>query len=327
MKKKLYLFAALAALSLLACSRLETPSKAKPEGELVELTVSVPGASLTKASSDAGEAAVGKLQVFVFRSDGALEATSSANASSVTMSTTTGSKTVAALVNAPSVSVTTLSGLEAEVSDLSDNGLGAFVMYGSEEKEITGDASVNVTVTRLVAKIQIQKITNAITQSEYASKTMTIDEIFVLNAAGDALYTRASYVPTKWYNFKDPETSGACDALLRETLTGKTLANSASLTENHTFYCYANPTATDTTEDNTSARFTRLVVKASVDGKTSYYPMSIADIEANHKYIITELTITRLGSDDPDTPITTEDATFTVTVADWEEGSETHFTI
>ncbi|MCQ2143058.1 MAG: hypothetical protein MJY56_03210 [Bacteroidales bacterium] len=325
-KKKVFLLAAISAISALACNREAVPSSHVEEGIPVELTVSVPSPALTKATSVGDETAVGRLQVFVFReSDGALEATASASASSLTMSTTTGSKKVAALVNAPAVSVTTLTELEAKVSDLADNGSGALVMYGMETKQVTTDASVNITVTRLVAKIRIQKITNAIAQTEYASETMSIDGIFVLNAAGNALYTRGSYAPTKWYNFK--EMKGECSGLLSDTLTGKTLAKDASLSETYTYYCYANPTTNDSSEDNDAARFTRLVVKATIAGKTAYYPMSIQNIEANHVYTVTELKITRLGSDDPDSPITTGEATFTVTVASWEDGTTTDYTI
>lgn len=327
MKKKFLLPAVLTAITALACTN-EPILPTMVSEESVELTVSIPGDAFTKASSAGAESAVGRLQVFVFRaSDGALEATASSSSSSLTMSTTTGRKTVAALVNAQDISVTTFSELESTVSDLKDNSLQNMVMYGRDDRDITADAEVNITVTRQVAKIVIQKITNDISQPEYASEPMSIDEIFVLNAAGNALISRDSYSPTKWYNFREKEVSGECDALLCDVLSGRSLACHESLSGTYTYYCYANPTAEDSSSDGSDARFTRLVVKATIAGRTAYYPMSIENIEANHVYTITELKITRLGSDDPDVPVTTAEAAFTVTVADWEDGSTTQYTI
>jgi len=329
MKKKLFLFAAIAAITAISCNRESIPTQpVLDEDGPVELTVSVPSEAMTKISDVGSEDKIGSLQVFVFReSDGALEATGSSTSSTVKITTVLGTKKIAAVVNAPEISVTTLDELEEKVSDLSDNDVEALVMYGSDTKTVSVSTAVEIEVTRLVAKIQISKITNAFSQAEYKTKTMSIDEIFVVNAAGDALYTMDDYTPTKWYNFRGKESGGDCDGLLCDVLTGKTLENGASLKEEHNYYVYANPTETDSSEDNTDARMTRLVVKITIDGKTAYYPMTISEIRANHVYQISELKITRLGSDNPDTPIQVGEATFNVTVAGWEDGSISQYTI
>ena len=65
-----------------------------------------------------------------------------------------------------------------------------------------------------------------------------------------------------------------------------------------------------------SARYTRLVVEATLGGEVMYYPVSLPEVLPNSAYEVT-LRVTRRGSPDPDIPVTGVAAEFKVDVQDW----------
>ena len=93
-------------------------------------------------------------------------------------------------------------------------------------------------------------------------------------------------------------------------------------------YAYPNPTQSDNLEGSTgmykgpeggpwSIRPTRLVIEATLDGQLYYYPITLPSLEYNKSYEISNLVITRPGSDDPDMPVVGFDVPFHITVNDW----------
>ncbi len=314
MKRIFFTAAVLAVISGTSCTKDENAVPAQV-GEVGEATllVSVP-VNATKATSVGDEDAVSSLQVFVFRTeDGALDAYNSGeNVNTLTVNCTTGEKDIVALVNAPDLTdVTTLAGLKATVSDLSDNAIGKFVMYGIDEKVnvAAGSSYEAILVSRLVARIGISKITNDFSLPQYQETELLIKGIYLVNAVGDVQYDGTSS-PSVWYN--KGGNLNEQTALLYDGCSDTRLYYGDSYSTPHYFYCYPNPTETESDE----ASFTRLVVETTLDGTTRYYPINIEGVESNHAYDI-ELTITRLGSSSADEAISMEDAVFTITVTDW----------
>ena len=111
---------------------------------------------------------------------------------------------------------------------------------------------------------------------------------------------------------------------------GSSVANGASLTPTtpYLFYCYPNSTTTDATGWSSSftARKTRLVVAATIGGTKYYYPVVIDTPARNTAYTV-ELTITGLGSTDPDKPVQKGSITASVTVEGWASGAVYNETI
>ena len=68
------------------------------------------------------------------------------------------------------------------------------------------------------------------------------------------------------------------------------------------------------------ARKTRIVVTATIGGTKYYYPVLI-DFPARNSAYTVELTITGLGSTDPDKPVEKGSITATVTVDPWQNGT------
>ena len=75
-----------------------------------------------------------------------------------------------------------------------------------------------------------------------------------------------------------------------------------------------------------SARKTRLVVTATIGGTKYYYPVSISNPQRNTAHTV-ELTITGLGSTDPDILVQKGAITATVTVDPWQNGAVYNETI
>jgi hypothetical protein len=59
-----------------------------------------------------------------------------------------------------------------------------------------------------------------------------------------------------------------------------------------------------------------LVIEATLDGTTYYYPVSIPIIQSNKTYTISELKITVPGSLSPDIPVSKQAVKGTITIAD-----------
>ncbi len=331
MKRIFYAAAVLAVISGTSCTKDEDVAKEPQqdqEPERVTLQVSVPVTD-SKATDTDGETDVSSLQAFVFMSeDGVIDAYGSGDSETLNVSCTTGKRDVVVYVNAPDMSKLSIlkkSDLEGQITYLTDNAKGAYVMYGESSLDVTtSGSSVTVEVTRFVARVSISRITNNFTLSQYSNK-LVIKSIFLINVAGDMDYTDSSVGPTVWLNqFK--KTSEKSDLLETNDIDVSIGKGVAYIGKNY-FYCYPNPTTKDSSSETWSPRYTRLVVEVTLDGKTYYYPISIPNIERNCTYEISELTLTKPGSESPDVPVTSGQASFSLKVTDWSKGTVEESTI
>lgn len=326
MKKQL-LMIGLLALTTCACVK-ENQCQTCKERKPVEVTVQINGTSMTKTTGNtyANESKVNNLQILAFDANGEIEGYRSIdNETSVTLMSTSGEKTVWAIVNAPSLeSVTTLDGLNSTLTSLEDNALDSFIMTGSVSEELTDGAVLAVTVRRMVARVSVAKITAAFPDTPaYDGKTLTVKGIYMLNVAGSVNYA-LSGAPTEWYNKLNHEDDGV-DSFLYDALD-QTIANNSSYEVEHAYYPYPNSITTsvkDIDENNRGTWSTRrsiLCIEVEFDGETGYYPIEMPVIERNKTYSIEEVVITRSPVETPYDPIDTGVATVSITVQEWELG-------
>ena len=343
MKKGIFIMAAIAAI---ACS-CEPEKDCLPcqEEKTATLNVSLDfeDDNHTKATSyvtsQTYETTVNNVQVLVFDSTGALNAYVDADKSvtGITINTTAGSKTVWAVVNGPDLSsVTTAATLSSKAIDLGDNSTTAsagFVMAGSTTCTVSSTTTASISVRRLVARIALQKVNNSLPASYGA---ITINNVTLINVVGNQNLNGSASIST-WYNKmgrKDGATAssqiidGSTNTASCPTLTfksvGSSVANGGSLTPStpYLFYTYPNSTSTDATgwTESFTARKTRLVVTATISGTKYYYPIVIDAPARNTAYTV-ELTITGLGSTDPDKPVVKGSINASVTVQGWSAGA------
>ena len=351
MKKTLFIMAAVAAMAC-SCDKdadCEPCQEAQTKATL-NVSLDFEDEPQTRATSyvtaQTYETKVNDVQVLVFDSTGALNAYVDADTktSGISISTTAGSKTVWAVVNGPDLSgITTLSALQGKAVDLGANSTTettGFVMAGSTTCTVgSSAATASVAVKRLVARVALQKINNSLPGSYGA---LTVNNVTLINVVGNQNLAGTASVST-WYNKmgrKDGATAtgqiidGSTYVASHPTLTfksvGSSVANGASLTPTtpYLFYCYPNSTTTDATGWSSSftARKTRLVVAATIGGTKYYYPVVIDTPARNTAYTV-ELTITGLGSTDPDKPVQKGSITASVTVESWASGAVYNETI
>ena len=189
MKKSFFV---LAALACCACSKGVENYSSEKDGEVVELSFSVP-VKATKASGNVTEDAIESLQVFVFGKDGQVQSSGIAEENSLTLTCTTGEKQIAAVVNAEALNgVNTLEQLKAKMSDFGDNTLDGFVMSGLKPETLSASGSVTVPVSRLVSKVKLSSVTNSFRLSQHQAMEFRLMSVFMTNAPQQTGYFYAS---------------------------------------------------------------------------------------------------------------------------------------
>jgi hypothetical protein len=207
-------------------------------------------------------------------------------------------------------------------------------MAGSTSCTVSASAATaNISVSRLVARVALQKVTNQLPDGYGA---LTIDNVVLTNVAGNQNIA-GDATPATWYNkmgrkdgatessqIIDGETNKAsCEALTFKSVKQEVAHGSnLNITTPYLFYSFPNSNTAGSTGwvNPFTARASRLVVTATIDGVKYYYPVTLSKkLERNKAYTV-EITITGLGSTDPDKPIEKGGLTAAITVLDWVDG-------
>lgn len=316
MKTKLYLVA-MAAAVLAACDEVR-PVENVESTEMITLGVNIPD-PVTKVSGNYDDAAVASLQVLVFdRASGMLEGYGRSSSRTLTLNCVPGSKNIVALANAPDMStISSYSAFTSTVSRLTDNQANALVMEGSYAATLSKSTDITMPISRIASKVELTQIANRMALEYLKDKEFALTAVYLINAAGDKTYLSTTASPTTWYNKMAYETG--TPSLLYDSLGGKLLDEGKTYLTPHYFYCYPNPTNNDANGGEWSARHTRLVVEAKLDGQTYYYAATLPKMVQNTVYKVS-LTVTRPGSTSPDEPLDIESGVFSISVVDWRTG-------
>ena len=341
MKRSVLLtFGAAALLSLAACNKDAARSDVAgvPEGSPLRLVVGVEGSMGTRATGitsndESTEAKVNSLQVLVFNGDNLDGYGSSVGSKIATVSCTSGSRDIYAVVNAPSLaSITTKTALLATVSELA-NEVSNFQMIGHKTETLQVDGNVEIGVDRLAARVVIRGIKNALESAAQAADFKLLS-VYLTNVAGDVDLGKASdYEVSKWYNRRGYESSNSLGNFDYDAVN-ETVAAGATNSTVHFFYSMPNAAADvvgiPAGETGYTARRARLVIKAEIAGAVYNYPILLPVLESNKSYEINLVNLTRVGNlddgnhdpDDPDDddeekPIVGFEQGFEITVNPW----------
>lgn len=347
MKKIFVSIAVLAAAAACTERGIEVPAPEIQEGTCA-LTISIAPdeSALTKAPSayttaQTYESQVNSVQVFVFDSDGKLNAYAGGGTSlSRTLNVSFGTKDVWAVINAENLSdISTKSELLAENISLDKNSTTAssgFVMAGNAAVTLSGaTATVPITVSRLVSRIALVSITNDL---PLAYGSVDVVNAFLANVVGNE-NVNGNASPSTWYNKEGRSDStpraeaniingSSCPATF-PTLTYKAVGETVAMDDTfdissspYLFYCYRNASTTDPSgfHSSFSAQKTALVVTLRINSVNYYYPVVLSNLERNKSYTVA-LTVKGLGSNEPDKPISKGSITANITVAGWASGA------
>ena len=337
------IYAALGALFTIGAASCQETRRPLEEEHTCELTFSLDDAA-TKATGivSSNESRIDHWAVFIFNSANPAEyyRKTSVSGGSISLYVGAGKEYRAyAIVNYPLYGSAYFNPWEVSgeddltlwASDLSGNQVNSLVMFGSVELgAVSGNSTRAISVSRLVSKVGIQKITRNFSDANQASRTFAIKRIYLTNVFRRSLFSRdynSSEVVSDdelGYNaggYHASGTVGALDDLTADASLSVSLSNGASYTTAHYFYAFPNtlPAGTDPRGATWSPRHTRLVIEAQIGSGTYYYPVTIPTMARNNTYVITEATIRNLGSLDPEEEIPGAiDVTFSTSNSQWE---------
>ena len=298
----------LAGMSVWACDKVRNQETCMSDGCRYPLKVEVCGEG-TKLTDISQEEKINTMRVYVFRSDGTLDAQGlKVDGNSLTLSCTTLAKKVYVLVNAePSGRILTETDFTGMATDLADNSAGNFVMTGSSEVSLPTDTGITVNVQRIACRVVIKELVRDFVSEAYRDAPFRITDIYIKDAPGNTDYA-AGAAPSKFYNAGKFSIDTGVDIL--GDAPGLTL-ESPDRTCRY-YYCY--PRTAD------APKRTRLVLKTVIgsDEKVYYYPIDLPEkMDRNVSYEFPRITITRPGSDDPESPIATDAVDFTLNIVPW----------
>lgn len=354
--KNLVLFSAsVAAVLAVGCNKLpvSAPSNDYDESEICELKLCLNDGVSTKvtAASEANEAKIQNVQVFVFRA-GADDKSSVLDAclaegfgtelnkdkthGLASLKCTVGKRHIFAIVNADvdytaDGSIGTVADLLAKTMTLSAMRADKLLMIGSNRGVTleSGSQSQKVTVTRACASVILESVKNEMQAAVYRKTgSFKIKNIYLTNVPaqinfGQTVKASSLTDANAWYARMSAETDSAKKSLIYDAQTATVLDYDNKNATVHTFYSFPNDCEASTA-DTWSQRATKLVVEAEYNDGTAwhtcYYPITLyksgAGLEANKQYKV-NLTINRPGSDNPDKPVEFSTLSGTITVADW----------
>lgn len=308
--------AAVAAIALVACEKKEVEQMDRND-EMVTFEIAVETSQTKITGTGSNEASVSDYQIFIFNKDnGMLEVYTKSTTATVQMTCTTGPKEVVVIANAPDLSsVVSLATLKATRSKLIDNSVGHLIMEGSTTKTLSASVNtVNVALSRIVAKICLVSITADFELDTYDAQSFKILNAYLINVPADKSYLASTADPADWYNKMKYEANDY-KALLYDDIN-LDIKSSKKYDKTHHFYCYPNPYTADSFEETWSPRPTRLVVEAELGGVHYYYPVALPQILQNTVYEVS-ITIVRPGSTSPEEDMEKYAANVNITVNPW----------
>lgn len=311
------LFIALTGLVIVSCSIKRQSDEDCGCNRTKVIVAASAGATKVSDLSMIEDSKVNTLQVFCFRPDGTVDAYGSTDeGDQLELECTVGERRFVAVVNGPSIASATSPADALRIASeaaLQDNDLDSFVMAGELSKTVSPDDAVLIPVRRQLSQLSIKKITLAWKEEALKTADFKITDIFILNASGQVKEGEV----TTWYNAH--EYKGEQNKWLHGGLD-LTMVDGDIYETEHRFFSCPNPTDVETFAEEWSPRHTRLVVQALLDGKVCYYPMTFGVIEPNKTYVITGLTITVPGIDNPDGKIEKGNISCSIEIIDWETG-------
>lgn len=246
----------------------------------------------------------------------------------LTLSTTTGQKTICVIAN-PHIDsyagVTDLNSFRTLTADLRKESLGDFTMYGETEEDLGLTATVDISISRFVSRVEVSYIRTDFEDTPFEGMNLTDCRLYLINASGNKVIsdesTPSSPLILNLNGLIEEDAGSTAERGLLMDILPENIGNAGYNTP-HYLYCYSNET-----EDISSC--TKLILEAELDGVTYYYPIPVNQpgygdpgsyghngIRRNTAYSY-GIVITRPGSPDPAVPLEPGDLELSIEVADW----------
>ena len=168
----------------------------------------------------------------------------------------------------------------------------------------------------MLCAIRIRSVACDFSGHPYAGQPFLFNKLYLIHAGTECLPLGGEGCgPVSWMN------PGRADSTAVSTLPHpEMLLQEGCGPVSHTraypdrvLYCYANPVM----EDEPGMPVTRVILEGSVAGHTCYYPVNLPGMVPG-SYFILDLTLTRMGSPDPDIPVESGTVILETEIAPWQ---------
>lgn len=200
------------------------------------------------------------------------------------------------------------SGLESVYSHLEDDNPDNPVMSG-QTRGRAGRDGMEMEMKPLMAKVRVNSFFVDFVGKPYSDMQFEHPKAYLVNVSGMCPVLGTPSVPVDILNPGHLDENycrniARPDMLLCDDVTG------------HPMYCYP----CDGTAEGPASCTTRLVIEGSIGGVTYYYPINVGNgkVERGQSYAY-DITITRPGMSDPDTPVEMTMAKVEMHIENWEE--------
>lgn len=286
-------------------------------------------------------ACISSLDILVFNNDrlrhiDAYQRHESGVGESVKVSSRSGDKIIAVIANAAGdknkwAGVNSFEGLQKVMSELKDENPEYPVLSGTVRHYAKNNGSCEIRLEPLMSEVLLNSICCDFSSRQYAGRKMKDVKIYLTNVSGscpviyDSTYNISSVI-----NYGKLRSSDFSDFICPDMISA---AIDGEMDEGVIFpgiklYCYPNSGY----GASISSPPTRIVVEGTIDGRKYYYPINInaggykaagfrPGIERNRSYVL-DMVITRLGVDDPDTPVESGDFQLNFSIKTWKDYDE-----
>ena len=242
----------------------------------------------------------------------------------VTGTSSTAARQVVILSNYPSgtyawSSIRSFESLTALPFRLEDEDPAAPLLYGISE----AGRMDQVPLKPMLAKITLRSIACEFSGRPYAGERLQEVRAYLTYARRECRPFAAEDVPSSWLNAgRLDETDTATLSHPENVLHDLTPSLGGRIYPAVEFHCYPNPS--DGTQFGCPV--TRLVIEGKLRGVTYYYPIDLPGLEADVQYVM-DVTLTRAGTTDPDTPAVSGSIRLESQVLDWDgrEWDDIHY--
>ena len=242
----------------------------------------------------------------------------------VTGTSSTSAQKVVILSNYPADaypwrSVRSLESLEDLPFRLADEDPAAPMLYGESAAGTMGQ----VTLRPMLAKITLHSIGCDFSGRAYAGERLQDVRAYLTYASQAWRPFAPEDPPSSWLNAgRLDEAATAALNHPEAILQTRSASLGGRIYPSDGFYCYPNPS------DGTTfgSPVTRLVIEGKLRGTTYYYPIDLPGLEADVQYRL-DVTLTRAGTTDPDTPAVAGSIRLESQVLDWDgrEWEDIHY--
>lgn len=327
--------------AFIACEHLETGTGAEPG--------SAPGTDTEENAAEAGTDGtrsmeliltedVSSLDIFIFNNDrfARLDSylrTGPPQRNTVTASARSGRKRVVVLANAGTdkyswSAVNSYSSLKRFLFKLTEEDPQRPVMVGEDSTENYGIGRLFMRLRPLMSMITLSSIRCDFSGKPYAGRRLENVKVYLTNvcslypAIAPKDYRTTSFLNQGRLRENDMESIRVKSMLFQEIPEA---VGAEGLHPELRLYCYPNLIGAETA----GAIYTRIVVEGKIEGRTYYYPIDLdrglltpygypRGVAAGMEYRI-DLGLTRLGSIDPDIPVSRESTVIRCETVGWKE--------